>query len=380
MKTSLIAEMVSRHFEDRFIHASVHANRDALYRARILVCMLLMAAVILVVVVGILWWTPQDFKKFILPTNIASLVAIWALLCVLKRYGQVGLCSLLAVLVALAAIGFVITLTGGPYYSSARQLLFLPCLLSFLLGGIRLGAITLLICLIMLVGMLTAQISGHEFPQLSDTAQRESGHITLLVINFLIISAMAFAYEYTSIALKRERDQEYQKYIELAHKDPLTGLSNRRIFDDALHSRLELYERMPSNPCFALCYLDLDKFKPINDTHGHDVGDEVLSVVSNRLLSALRGADFIGRHGGDEFMMVFDGVQSTESIEALGARLLQLIREPIATRAGQLTIDGSLGFAVYPTHGRDATTLKTVTDGAMYEAKRTQAGFHIHPS
>jgi diguanylate cyclase (GGDEF)-like protein len=323
-------------------------------------------------------WAPPDLAQLLLPVNVFNLFLLSALLYLLKQHGRVGLCCFAIVSLSLAAIFFAIAITGGPYDSPASQLLFLPCLMSFLFGGMRLGATTLVICLVVLAGMLTTQISGHSFPQLSDADFRATSNIGTLIVNFLIAALLAFSYEYTSVSLKRERDHEYQKFIDMARKDPLTGLSNRRIFDEALQSRIELYERMPSKPCFALCYVDLDKFKPINDTYGHDTGDDVLSAVSNRLLSALRGADFIGRHGGDEFMLLFDGVHSTEAMQALGLRLLQLIREPIPTRAGMLSVDASIGFAAYPQHGRDASSLRAATDAAMYDAKRGRKGFHIY--
>jgi diguanylate cyclase (GGDEF)-like protein len=378
MKISILLELLGRHYEDKLIHASVHADRDAVYRARIFVFILLVALPIEVVLTGFLsWWAPADLPA-LLPVNILSIILMCAFVYLLKWHGMVNLCCIAGVVLALSAITFTIAISGGPYHSPARQLLFLPCLMSFLFGGVRLGATTLVICLIILVSMMTAQISGHEFSQLSSATLRLPGNVTILTVNFLIASVLAFSYEYISMSLRRERDLEYQKFVDLARKDPLTGLANRSIFDEALHSRIELYERMPSKPCFTLCYLDLDKFKPINDTFGHDTGDDVLSVVSNRLLSALRGADFIGRHGGDEFMILFDGVNSDDSINALGARLLQLIRTPIATRVGELGVDASLGFAVYPQHGRDATSLTNATDAAMYEAKRSRAGFCIH--
>lgn len=378
MRQSFLSELLSHHYEDRLIHASLHANRDAVYRARILVFILLVAIPIEVALSCVLiWWAPPDLPA-LLPVNILSIITMCAFVYLLKCHGLVNLCCILAVVLALVAITFSIAISGGPYHSPVRQLLFLPCLMSFLFGGVRLGATTLVTCLIILVSMMTAQISGHEFSELSNPTLRLPGNTMVLIINFLIASVLAFSYEYISMTLKRERDQEYQKFIDLARKDPLTGLANRSIFDEALQSRIELYERMPSTRCFTLCYLDLDKFKPINDTFGHDTGDEVLSIISTRLLSALRGADFIGRHGGDEFMILFDGVDTEESIDALGARLLQLIREPIATGAGELSVDASLGFAVYPPHGRDAASLRNATDTAMYEAKRAHKGFAIH--
>lgn len=376
---SLSIRSIRQRLDDFFIHETIFEDLDAAHRARVLTCVLLISLLsTLAVSITFIYGAPQEVQALLLPINLVVGIAICGLLYILKKHGQVKFCCLVALSISLATTGFAITVTGGPNNSHATQLLFIPCLLSFIFGGVRWGSATLSISFIMLVVMLSAQLSGIEFRQISNDFFSNQGNFWMLLTNFVLASALAFSYEYTSVSLKRERDLEYGKYVELARKDPLTGLANRRLFDEALNSRIALYERMPSQPCFALCYLDLDKFKPINDTYGHDVGDEVLSVISRRLLSAQRGADFVGRQGGDEFLILFDGVQSTEAMCTLAARTLQLIREPISTHVGMLEIDGSLGFAAFPAHGRDAISLRTATDSAMYEAKRSRKGFEIY--
>jgi len=199
----------------------------------------------------------------------------------------------------------------------------------------------------------------------------------MLVLNFLVgfvnlsvISVMAFIYEFTASSLRRERDVEHEKYIRLAKTDPLTGLANRRNFDSMLLERMEIYGAQNPPRRFALGYLDLDGFKPINDQYGHAVGDEVLRVVSDRLRAALRGSDFVGRHGGDEFMLLLDLVGDQSALEAMAQRMLNSIAKPIETTAGNVQVSGSLGFAMYPLDSEEIEELKRSADTAMYEAKR----------
>jgi diguanylate cyclase (GGDEF)-like protein len=123
--------------------------------------------------------------------------------------------------------------------------------------------------------------------------------------------------------------------------------------------------------------LDLDGFKPINDEFGHDVGDEVLQIVSERLLGCLRESDYVGRQGGDEFMLIFDAVNTTAQVEVFAKRVAQMIELPIHTSVGSLHVTGSLGFALFPGSADDADALKTAADRAMYAAKRSRSGWSV---
>jgi diguanylate cyclase (GGDEF)-like protein len=193
-----------------------------------------------------------------------------------------------------------------------------------------------------------------------------------------MMTILALVYEVTYTSLKLQRDRERTRYLQLAATDPLTGLANRRMFDETLAARIELYSKLNPVRPFALCYLDLDRFKPINDQFGHNIGDEVLSSISDRLHQMLRGADYIGRHGGDEFLILLDSVQNAASAEAMSKRFLQRIEEPIDTSAGIMSVSSSFGFALFPDHGADAATLQRAADEAMYAAKRGRYGFQIY--
>jgi diguanylate cyclase (GGDEF)-like protein len=131
---------------------------------------------------------------------------------------------------------------------------------------------------------------------------------------------------------------------------------------------------------FTLCYIDLDGFKPINDRYGHAVGDEVLKTISERLQSCTRDGDVVCRHGGDEFMVLFDSIKHEAQAALIAQRLLGAISPPIATRAGTVSVKASFGFAVFPDDGNNGETLKSAADKAMYAAKTQGGGWKTYRS
>ncbi|MTV14905.1 MULTISPECIES: GGDEF domain-containing protein [Bradyrhizobium] len=153
----------------------------------------------------------------------------------------------------------------------------------------------------------------------------------------------------------------------LAHHDTLTGLRNRAGFVAALNAKLAA----PAANCrpFALLFLDLDNFKPVNDTHGHAAGDQVLMLAAERLLRALPETDVIARLGGDEFVVLANGV-TAEQARAVGLRIIQTVAMPYQLAGGVTAQVGvSVGVAISPEHGTEAEELLAVADAALYEAK-----------
>ncbi len=162
-----------------------------------------------------------------------------------------------------------------------------------------------------------------------------------------------------------------QKIRKLAYSDELTGLASRSYFQRHLEDTIHLAERHDEK--FSLLYLDLDSFKDINDTLGHDVGDELLKEVARRLQKVLRKTDFAARLGGDEFCILVDNVSINYAAE-VASRCLEEVNRPI--RLGSQTFNPriSIGIANFPSDGRDAQALLKAADSAMYAAK--QEGKH----
>ncbi|MBO6850769.1 MAG: EAL domain-containing protein [Marinobacter sp.] len=161
-----------------------------------------------------------------------------------------------------------------------------------------------------------------------------------------------------------QEKREHQKSLEkAANYDALTGLPNRRRLTELFEQ--ELYEANQRNGLVSVCFIDLDGFKEINDTHGHAVGDAVLKSVAGRLLGRVRAHDVVARLGGDEFVAILRDVDN----EKVYARLLEAIRQPIAYKHHVLQLSGSMGVTVYPHDNADADLLIRHADQAMYAAK-----------
>lgn len=152
-----------------------------------------------------------------------------------------------------------------------------------------------------------------------------------------------------------------------AQHDALTGLPNRALFADRLNQEILRAQRYDTH--FALVFLDLDSFKPINDNFVHAVGDQVLQQVAQRLQKSVRAEDTVGRVGGDEFVMLLAGLSTAEDISGLTEKIRTAVRLPIAIDGREMHISCSMGVAVYPQGGRDAIALTKSADDAMYRAK-----------
>lgn len=169
---------------------------------------------------------------------------------------------------------------------------------------------------------------------------------------------------------RTERDR--QRIEHLAHHDPLTGLPNRRLFEDRLEQALALARRMGRQ--VALLYLDLDRFKDVNDTLGHRAGDELLRAVAARLKRLLRGADTLARLGGDEFAVLQTELKAPTDAAALAERLMTGAAAPFRVADQDVETGTSVGIALFPDDGATADQLRANADIALYSAKASGRG------
>jgi diguanylate cyclase len=157
-----------------------------------------------------------------------------------------------------------------------------------------------------------------------------------------------------------------------AFHDHLTGLPNQRLFEDRLAAAIQ--QSQFTNTRTALLMVDLDGFKLINDTHGHDVGDDLLRHVAQNLRSAIRSPDTVARLGGDEFIIIASNLPSNLSVDDIFdssvARISRALRKPVNLNGSVLNITGSIGVAVYPDDTTDGVLLRRLADQRMYEQKR----------
>jgi diguanylate cyclase (GGDEF)-like protein len=163
--------------------------------------------------------------------------------------------------------------------------------------------------------------------------------------------------------------------VRLAYRDALTDLPNRRLFNDRLGVALETCRR--SGTALTVLMMDLDRFKQINDTLGHQTGDLVLQQVAGRLRAIFRKSDTVGRLGGDEFAMLLTNTAEEEA-EYTAAKIVEALEEPFKIGEHTLDVRASIGVAGYPAQGEDAETLMRRADAAMYAAKRGNRGYALY--
>ncbi|CCQ72099.1 diguanylate cyclase domain-containing protein [Magnetospira sp. QH-2] len=164
-----------------------------------------------------------------------------------------------------------------------------------------------------------------------------------------------------------EKRAQEEKIRRLAHHDILTGLPNRALLKDRLNRAVARAHRQEIY--LALMYVDLDKFKPINDLFGHDAGDDVLRGVAGRLVSSVRGTDTVARVGGDEFVVLIESLNAPEEAGKIADKILTLLLAPFRIKGADVHIGASIGISLFPVHGEAPETLMKRADEAMYKVK-----------
>jgi diguanylate cyclase (GGDEF)-like protein/PAS domain S-box-containing protein len=202
---------------------------------------------------------------------------------------------------------------------------------------------------------------GSDFPvQLSSIAVRSSNGTFLGVVTAC-----------EDISTRKETEKRIHH---LAYFDALTGLPNRGAFLDRLNQAISFARRQ--SHIVGLVFLDLDDFKDINDSLGHDFGDKLLRQVANRLATVMRESDTLARLGGDEFVVVLSSVNNQDSTAFAAQRILATFREPFDIDGIKVNTGASIGIAIYPDNGEDAETLYKCADTAMYHAKDDDRGHY----
>ena len=169
----------------------------------------------------------------------------------------------------------------------------------------------------------------------------------------------------TDITERKDIEEHMQH---MAQYDALTHLPNRALFDDRLQQALAAAKR--NHKHLALMFIDLDKFKPVNDTYGHGVGDLLLKEVALRIQDCLRDSDTAARIGGDEFVILLQAIETEQDAIKVGEKILHALNQPFKLAGHTLQISASIGVAVYPEHGNEEKLLVKSADIAMYHAKK----------
>lgn len=190
---------------------------------------------------------------------------------------------------------------------------------------------------------------------------------------FVELRNVQIEWEEKNAVLTTLRDVTERKLAEkrlqyLATHDSLTNLPNRALYYDRLNHALAQGRRYKN--LFSVLYLDLDGLKNVNDRYGHDVGDDLLQLVSRRFMSALRESDTVARMGGDEFTFIIENILDKRDAERVAKKILESLENPFHVANYEILITASIGISIYPQHGEEADKLVKKADIAMYEAKQ----------
>jgi len=280
---------------------------------------------------------PLLFIASVMIAITASFAALWIAFQLRQKHFGV---AFLAKLGSAAIMGLAIT---GMHYTGMAAAQFAPdsiCLAQDATGGMTSAALALTI------GITT---------------------ICILAVT-LGLSALDAHFAAHTSALANSLQEANEQLRNLALYDNLTGLANRMLLEDRMGQAASRAER--GGTSFALMFIDLDQFKPVNDSFGHGVGDGLLKAVAQRLSGCVRKADTVARTGGDEFVVVLGEIAAPKNAAMVGGKMLDELSRPFFIDRHELNISCSIGISVYPQDGRDMITLKANADMAMYHAKR----------
>lgn len=200
------------------------------------------------------------------------------------------------------------------------------------------------------------------------TGEQRCHHISISAVLDEFLQPTCFVGMYQDVT-ERHEAEEAMRFK--AQHDPLTGLVNRAVLMEQLERDLALARRHGHG--LALIYLDLDGFKPVNDTFGHQAGDQVLQTIAKRFSTTIRDCDLLSRLGGDEFVVLLPVADGLSSLEVVGWKLVEASRQPFPDLDSGIAISASVGIARFPDHGDCAEQLIAAADAAMYRAKRSRA-------
>lgn len=261
-----------------------------------------------------------------------------------------------------------IMITGGFPGSVATPCLILPPIITFMLYGKSAGIkMTIAVPALVSFQWVAVGFGGIDLPDFTSQITPAANIVLVILVAYFVTVSIVATYEFQNRILRDELADEQEKLSELAIRDPLTELYNSRHFHSVLENRIEqanFSEQMP-----VLIYLDLDRFKPINDLHGHQVGDDVLRIVAARMTDNVRDMDVVARMGGDEFAIMIWGIENENEIAETCERLRLKISAPIILNDVRHEVGASVGYSIISDKDNSIKYHLKIADQSMYRDK-----------
>lgn len=367
--TGELANKLERTFvTDRLLEGSLN---DARQRAKVLVVVLaisFLSGVCLTAALGISFLTNNE-PLYLAATIIAFITVTGYLGTLLYFKWRQSLLSAANFYALTATFSTVMpcTITGGVNASPYLPLVLVVPIFLFLVSGRRHGVYWSLIVVACVATLLVLEMSGTTFPQIIPASAHSTfAFFTWVATLFLLVMGL-IAYEGNFERLAERITAERGQFAHEALHDPLTGLSNRKRFFTRANEALD--DALARKHKIAVIFLDLDDFKSINDSFGHNIGDEVLNAIARRLQASVRSVDTVARLGGDEFAIVLHGIDRAEVAEFMVEKLRAVLEEPLVVGGKTVVASGSFGLAIAPDQGVEIDRLLRMADEAMYRVK-----------
>ncbi len=364
-KKSLVDRVIADHFMD---------DPQILFRARILVSSWIFFLIILMVFgpLTALLSMKDEARIGALIMTISMSLLLACMIFTFRFNGNYRLYGNLSVLLGFTGIVIAVLLSKVPTESPSLSLFYVIPLLAVFFLGMRGGIYWVGVTVMVLASVFVLELIGFEFLDIYDEQFTLETTISSVMMGFSAVLGLVITYERANKKLRDERDEEYRRLDFLAHHDLLTGLSNRMYFENEIENRIESLGLVDNHSKLVLIYIDLDGFKPINDEYGHKAGDLVLKVIAERVKGLLEGRGFAARHGGDEFILLLEGINKNEEVVVFVEMLKNSIQEEIIYERISLNVDASVGIAFFPRDAQDISTLIRKADSAMYHAKKNK--------
>jgi len=270
------------------------------------------------------------------------------------------------------AIGLVGLLTfgilGGSYWWLVLSSLIVSTLYSVRAGILTALAVTTVLVVVaagFISGVLEVSVDTNSFA--TSRVTWAGLLLTTIATPFIVFQAIG-AYQSTTLALLKEVQQQRDRIIQLASHDDLTGLPLMSLALDRLEMLMHTARRTRAR--VAMLFIDLDRFKSVNDTWGHEAGDFVLKTIADRLKRAIRLSDTAARVGGDEFIVLLGGLPDERIAADIAERIISALSRPVDYNGRPVSVGASVGIGLFPDHAADAQALRRAADTAMYTAKR----------